>query len=105
MQTVVIVCSVLEEKWCWFILARSMAAFDVVSMLCGVLHVDPHFLVPTIGDRNQMRIHRRSHSRNQTRQRITEVAILSTSEAVAFHHHVAAKNLFLLIQAADLFAF
>src|SRR5215211_1818401 len=52
-----------------------------------------------------MRIDRRSQCRNQIRQRIAEVAILSTSETMAFHHHVTTKDVSLLIKIANPVAF
>ena len=52
-----------------------------------------------------MRIDRRAQSCHQIRQRIAEVAILSTSKTMAFHHYVTAKDVSLLVKTSDLVAF
>src|SRR5687768_15209186 len=82
-----------------------MAAVNELGVLSWKTNVDPHCLIPTIRGRNKMRIDRRSQSSNQIRQRIAEVAILSTSETMAFHHHVTAKDISLLVKTPDLIAF
>src|SRR5215212_636617 len=101
-QTVVIACAVLEDQRCWLILSRLMTALYKFGIRRRIANVNSHRLVPTISDRNQMRIKRRAKSCNQTRQWIAEIAILSTSEAMALHHNLTAKDLFLVIKGTDL---
>ena len=55
-QAVVIVGPVLEQKWCRSDLAGLMAPRDELGMLCRITNINSHRLVPSIGDRNKMRI-------------------------------------------------
>src|ERR1044072_4623223 len=104
-QAVVVIWSVFEEKWRWFLLTRLVTALDVVGVRGWVADVDAHRFVPTISDWHQMRIERRAKTSNQIGQRITEVFILSTSEAMTLHHDLASKNLFVVIEVPNPVAF
>src|ERR1051325_156555 len=82
-----------------------MAPFDVGRVLSRIATVNSHRCVPHIRYGHEVRIDRGSQLRNQIRQWIAEIFVLSTSETVAFHHHAAAKDLFLFVEGTNAVAF
>src|SRR6266487_1594696 len=76
-----------------------MAALDKVCMFFRIANINTHRLVPTIGDRNKMRIDGRPETCKKTRQRIAEIFVLSLPKAMACHHHLAAEDVVLPVEA------
>jgi hypothetical protein len=79
------------------VLAVSMTKLDVICVARGVRSVETEELVPVVRDRNKLRINGCAKVRNEVRQRIVEVSVFATSEAMAFHHHAAAEKVIRLI--------
>ena len=66
--------------------------------------VDPHALIPTIGDVRQMRIERSAEASDRGGQRILEVAVLPFAESMPRHLDVTAEMAFLRIEFRNLLA-
>src|SRR2546425_4584449 len=58
-------------------------------MRVRIADIDPHRLVPAIGDRRQVRIDRPAKIGDDVRQRIREVLVFTPPEAVPRHDHMA----------------
>src|SRR5258705_10239022 len=104
-KAVVIVGTVLEQKWCRSDLAGLVAPFDEVCMRLWIANIDTHRPVPSIGDRNKMRIDGRPEPRDKAGQWIAEILVFATPETMAFHHDMTAKNVVLLVEAGYRLAF
>src|SRR5260370_615985 len=104
-QAVVIVGTVLEQKRCRSELARLVAPLDEVCMLLWIANINTHRLVPSIGNRNKMRIDGRPEPRNKAGQRITEILIFATPETMACHHNMTAEEVLFLIETGYSLAF
>jgi len=91
-QTVVIAGPVLEQKRCRSDLAGLVAPLDEVSMLLWIATINTHRHVPSIGDRNKMRIDGRPKPRDKAGQRIAEILIFSHPETMASHHNMTAED-------------
>jgi hypothetical protein len=82
-----------------------MAPLNEVRMLLRIANINTHRLVPTIGDRNKLRINGRPQTRNKAGQWIAEIFVFSTPETMAFHHDMTAENVVLLVEAGYRLAF
>src|SRR6267142_5666398 len=98
-QAVVIVGPVPEQKRCWSDLAGFMAPRDKLGMLCRITNINSHRLVPSIGDRNKMRIDGRPEPLDKVRQRIAEVLVFTAPEAMAYHHNTTAEDVVFRVKA------
>ena len=105
MQAVVIVRSVLQQERRRQGLSGAMAALEEGGVLGGKAHLEAEPLVPAVGDRREMRVERGAQLLHQRRQRIGEIPILAAAEAVACHHHAAAKRLIAIVECAHRRAF
>src|SRR6476620_6178575 len=99
MEAVVIVSLVVEQKRCRLNLAGLMATLDEVRVLLRILHIDPHCAVPSIGDRDQMRVYGRSEALHQFGKWIAEILVFATTEPMPAHHDPAAEQFVPRIQA------
>ena len=68
-----------------------MAARDEIGMRRRETHVDTHRVVPAIRNRHQMQIDRGTQAGNDVGQRVAEILVLATAEAMASHYDPAAK--------------
>ena len=101
MQAVVVAGSILKEKRRRPGLIGLMAALDEVGMLARITHIDAHRFIPAVGDRDQMRIHRRPELTQKMRERIPEVFVLSASETMPLHDDATAKNIIVRVETGD----
>src|SRR5262249_12629316 len=83
MQTVVVSRLILQQQWSWLRLSSFVTALNEVGMLLGKTHINSQRRIPPVCDRYEMRISRGSQFRDQLRQRISEVFVLTASEAMA----------------------
>ena len=74
-------------------------------MAVGIADVDPHRLVPAVGDALQPRIERRPQRGDQIGQRIGEVFVFAAAKAVTAHHDAAAEMRVVGIERGDCAAF
>jgi len=81
-ESVVVARGVLQQERRWPRLPRLVAARDEIGMRVRVADIDPHRLVPAIGDRRQVRIDRPAKIGNDVRQRIREVLVFTPPEPV-----------------------
>ena len=68
-----------------------MASLDERGVVAGVAFVNPHSLIPFIGDAREVRVERGSKAAEQVRQRIFEVPVPALAEAVPRHVDVTSK--------------
>jgi len=71
-QAVVIIHPILEQKRCRPALAGLVAPLNEVCVFLRVANINTHRAVPTISDRDKMRINGRPQARNKAGQRIAE---------------------------------
>ena len=94
MQAVVIAGSILEHQRCWLVLAGMMTPVKELHMRRWIAHFNAHGRIPTVGNRDQMRVHSIPELSDEIRKRIPEVLIFSTAKAMAAHHDAAAEQLY-----------
>src|SRR3569833_18631 len=92
MEAVVVACCVLEQLWSWARLAGLGTALEVFRVLSWILHIYVQQLVPAVGDGRQVGIEGRAQLGNQVGERIGEVFVLATSEAVPAHDDTTAED-------------
>jgi hypothetical protein len=98
-QAVVIVGAVLEQKRCRSSLTGLVASPDEVCMFIWIANINTHRLVPSIGDRNKMRIDSLPEARNEAGQRIAEIFVFAAPETMACHYNMTAEDIVVWIEA------
>src|SRR5688500_9786912 len=92
-EAVVVAGTILQQQRSRAFLTGRMAPLEKRGVLLRKAGLQAHPLVPSIGDRREPPVEGRAQALNQYGERIGEVAILASAEAVPGHHHVAAKDL------------
>ena len=82
-----------------------MTTFQEPLVRNGIADINPHRLVPAIGDPVELRIKRRPQLRDQIGQRIGKILVFAAAKAVAAHHDPAAKVFVVGIERSDRAAF
>ena len=100
-QAVVVVDSILKQKWRGPGLAGLMAKLDEVGVFAWIAHIDSHRFIPAIGDPHQMRIDCRPKRAQNIGKRITEVFVLSSPETMPLHDDATAKNIVVRVETSD----
>jgi hypothetical protein len=85
-------------------LPRLVASPNELGESVGKPHIDAHRLVPAIGDRCQPRIQRRAKRGDGVGQRVREVLVFTTPEAVGRHDDTAPEPAIVLVEAGDALA-
>jgi len=98
-KAVVVAGAVLQQQRRWPRLPRFAAAFEKCRMLRGIASLDAHRRVPPVRDRRERRVERRAKRRDRLGQRVGEILVFTAPEAVAAHHHPAAKPPFVRVAA------
>ena len=86
MQAVVIAFRVLQEQRCRAALAHRVATLEEPGVIRGKAHRVAELFVPSVCNGYEVRVERRSQTRNHRRQRVGEVPVFSTPESEATHH-------------------
>ena len=102
-ESVVVARGVLQQERRWPRLPRLVAARDEIGMRVRIADIDPHRLVPAIGDRRQVRIDRPAEIGDDARQRIREVLVFTPPEAVPRHDHMAPEPAGVIVETGDCF--
>jgi len=97
MKAVVVADTVLKQEWSWPCLPSVMATLNEVGVFTRISDLDPHRLVPLIGDGSQFAIKRTAQTLNDVRQWIAEILVLPASKAVTAHDHSATESGFILV--------
>ena len=99
MQAVVVTNTVLKKKWSRAQLSGIVAAPNEVRVFTRIPDLNPHRLVPSIGNGSQLAIKRSTQTLYDARQWITEILVLSAPKAVTTHDHSATKSNLIRVQA------
>src|SRR5688572_11345272 len=91
MQAVVIVRSILQQKWRRFDLPGLMTTLDEVRVAVWITHGNAHGGVPAVGNGDEMRVEDRPEFRNEIGQGIAKVFVLAASEPMPCHDDAAAE--------------
>ncbi len=91
MQAIIVPGAILQQQRRRPDLTGVMASLQECLVPVGIMDVDPHGLVPAIGDPGELRIQDGAQLRDQIGQRIGEVFVFAAAKAVAAHHDPAAK--------------
>ena len=105
MQAIVIVLTILQQQRRRPRLPGVVAAFQERLVAIGIADVDPHRLVPAIGDGAEPRVERGPQLRDQVGQRIGEILVLAAAEAVTRPSRSAAEVLVIRIEPSQRGAF
>src|SRR5215210_912996 len=90
MQAIVVARPILEQQRRRPCLSRRMAALEIVGVVCRIALLQSHLLVPAVRHLGELRIERGAQRRNCLQQRVDEVLVFPTAEAVPRHDHAAA---------------
>jgi hypothetical protein len=99
-ETVVVIGSVLQQKWGGIPLSGFVASGNEFPMLSRKPHLVSERLIPPIRDWSQVGIKRSTESGEQRRQWIAEILVLAPAEAVTRHHHTGTESGIRLVQAS-----
>ena len=98
MKAVVVADAVLKQECSWPCLSSIMATLNEVGVFTRISDLDPHRLVPLIGDGSQFAIKRSAQALHDARQWIAEILVLPASKAVTAHNYSAAESRLILVQ-------
>src|SRR4030095_5867837 len=98
MQAIVIVRSVLEQKWGRSSLPRGMATGKKIGMLVWIPDIDVHCRVPSVAYGCKRRVQRRAQASHHLGQWIRKVLVFAAPKSVPLHHDPAAETIFVGIQ-------
>src|SRR5512138_1045594 len=101
MQRIEVALAVLEQKWCRPRLPRVVAPRDQVRVCIGITCRDAHRRVPTVRDRNQAWIERRTEGGDRVGQWVREVLVLAASEAMPCHDDVASERTVVRVEGGN----
>lgn len=96
-QAVIVVSLVLQDQRRGAPLAGRMTTFDEGRVGRGVACIDRHRLIPSIGNRYEVRIETGTKRRDERRQRIGKISVLALAEAVPAHDDTAAIKRFRIV--------
>lgn len=103
MQAIEVVRTILQQERCGFCLTCIVAAVEKRLVCMRVADVDPHCLVPAIGDVRERRVEGRSEVGDALGNRIGEVLVFASSITMTFHHDPAAKESVPIVRRHQLF--
>src|SRR5579872_4741952 len=104
-QAVVVPSFILQQQRRGPALPRLVTALQESFVPLRVADVDPHRLVPAVGDRSQPPVQRGTQGRDQARQRIGEILVFAAAKAVPAHDDAAAEMSLVGIERGERLAF
>jgi len=96
---------VLKQKGRRPELSGLMATVKVVGMIFWISHIDSHDLVPSVGNCGEMRIKSGPQFGDDIGQRVAEVFVLTSANAVTLHDYATAEMLIVRVKRGESIAF
>jgi hypothetical protein len=104
-QAVIVAFLILEQERRRFELAGMVATLKKRSMLLGVMDIDAHCIVPSVGRLSESRVECHSKLGNNPGQGIAEIFVFAPPEAMTRHYNTAPKKILIGVELGQIPAF